>query len=317
MIAEFPDSTPIGLDIRVEFNTYVGRYLPYTEFNFVNLISWNRHNQGAVSYLNGNLVLRFPSYIGDSQFITFLGYAKPIKTARELLTYAESRSISTKLEFVPGPVATRVQCSKLEIYEDDGDHDYVLVFSKLVKPQDRTLHHFRRAIRTFDRLYGIDTAFVSLDICNPFTQSEMLDVFLRREMSKHGNDWTNEFTALTQLFDYAPHCSLDAYGLRVSGKLQAFMIAELVGKRWSIGQFWKADTTFTGIYSYLMLKIGEDLLRQGVTKMNIQQDLGIESLRFFKLSLGPPKQLKKYKITRRAAGGHEIHDAPTDARSLR
>lgn len=315
MIAEFPDSTPISLDVRIEFNAFVGRYLPYAEFNFVNLASWNRHNQGAVSLLNGNLVLRFPSYVHDGQFVTLLGQTKPITTARILLNYTENGWAARQLELVPEPVAKRLSHAALEVSEDHGNHDYVLSFPKLIAMQGHELHRFRRAIRTFARLYGNDAKFVTLDICEPGVQAEVIDVFMRREMSKQGNDWTNEIAALTQLFMYARHCQLITYGLRLKGKLQAFMIAEMVGRQWSVGQFWKADTTYNGIYSYLLFRVASNLMDHGITKMNIQQDLGIESLRFFKLSLGPVTHLKKYQISLRAAAEPETHGAQLHAQS--
>lgn len=315
MIAEFPDSTPISLDVRVEFNNFVRRHAPYAEFNFVNLMSWNRHNQGAVSFLNGNLVLRFPSYVDNSQFITFLGHAKPFATTRTLLNYAEAELALPRLEPIPEVVASRLRHAALEVREDMGNHDYVLSFPRLIAMQGHDLHRYRRATRTFSRLYGAGAKFATLDICSPNAQAEILDVFMRRETSKQGNDWTNELEALNQLFVCAQFCPLSTYGLRLHGRLQAFIIVELVGRGWCVGQFWKADTSYRGIYSYLIFRVSEELFGRGITKMNIQQDLGIESLRLYKYSLGPVAHLKKYQVTWRAAAVPETRGAQLHAQS--
>ena len=310
MIAEFPDSTPISLEILPEFATFARRHLPYTEFNFVNLMSWNRNNQGAVSMLDGNLVLRFPSYVDDSQFVTCLGNHDLPKTIRTLLDFAEKNQQHPVLRLVPGAVVEQLGPHSFMTAEDIENHDYVISFVKLLAMEGRELRRFRRAVHTFTRLYGARADFTILDTHSAKVQQEIFDVFIRREINKHNNNWRYELEALKQLFQYAPNYHLQTFGIRIADCLHAFMVTEYTGKGWCIGQFWKADTTFTGIYSYLMFMISKELSNNGVVMMNIQQDLGIESLRFFKLSFGPVMQLKKFVVSVPTAAAHEIPGAP-------
>ena len=88
-----------------------------------------------------------------------------------------------------------------------------------------------------------------------------------------------------------------AYGLEIDRQLKAFIICEIVDQDWAIGHFWKADISYSGIYSYLMHYTSEVLTQLGISKMNIQQDLGLEGLRRFKNFMRPIARLKKYTIT--------------------
>src|SRR5258707_15184796 len=105
MIVALPGYTPIDLDILAEFRSLTSIFPPYAEFNFVNLMSWNRGNRGKVSLLNGNLVLSFPAYGEDSQFISFIGQQQLSATVATLLDYAAAELSQCQLDMVPAMAA--------------------------------------------------------------------------------------------------------------------------------------------------------------------------------------------------------------------
>ncbi|MEJ0042787.1 MAG: hypothetical protein WDM81_11525 [Rhizomicrobium sp.] len=53
------------------------RFPPYSDFNFLNLYSWDAGERVRLSSLNGNLVIRFADYLTDEPFYMFLGPHRP------------------------------------------------------------------------------------------------------------------------------------------------------------------------------------------------------------------------------------------------
>jgi len=298
MIAEFPESTPITFDIQTEFNSITKNYPNYSEFNFINLMSWNRNNLGGLAKLNGNLVLYYPDYIEDSCFISFIGQTKLLETIRTLLDYAGQKLSKRKLELVPEEGVKDLKPSNcFNITEEPFGNDYIISLKSLIDMQCPELRRFRRAVRCFNQQSGKLAVPKLLDISSRRTQKTMLEVFECRESQKLNNDSANELEAINQLFKDQNHYNLIGYGVEIEGRLRAFIICENVGGSWSVGHFWKADITYPGIYSYLMLQTANYLVNSGIGVMNIMQDLGIDNLRFFKSSFNPIFNLKKYTIS--------------------
>lgn len=296
-----------------EFNDYVRRHPPYAEFNFVNLLSWDREGRGAVSYLHDNLVLFFPDYVDDVEFISVLGANEIGKTVRQLLRFADKYLINAQLRMVPETVARQLKASSVTVIEDGSNHDYVIDVSDLSAMQGPALRRFRRAVHTFQRAHGHDTSFTSLDICNTAIQRDVLRIFTARAKAKLDTDAAFELQALTRLLDHAKYFDLACFGVSVENILRAFIICERLADGWSIGHFWKGDTEFRGIYSYLMQHTAGAMLEEKITRMNIQQDLGISGLRFFKSSFAPVMNLKKFTIQSRAIAARQTTGSQPDA----
>src|SRR6185312_6286618 len=128
MILEFPNFTPISLDMQAEIQTITSRFPPYADFSFVNLLSWNNSGRGAVALLHDNLVVFYPSYVGEGHFLTFLGDNRVKRTAQILLEMAEAAPdvSGRKLQLVPHIGATALAGhNTVQVVEDLDNHDYV------------------------------------------------------------------------------------------------------------------------------------------------------------------------------------------------
>jgi hypothetical protein len=83
----------------------------------------------------------------------------------------------------------------------------------------------------------------------------------------------------------------------VDGKLCGFSTKELIDNEYCIGHFLKAKKEFSSsVYSYLMQQQANILLEKGCKYINIEQDMGIPGLRFWKEKHSPSHFLKKYKV---------------------
>ena len=68
MITNFPNFKKLGLEDKPLIESFVKRYLPYSDFNFVSLWSYDTDNSYEISYLNKNLVIKQDDYITNEPF---------------------------------------------------------------------------------------------------------------------------------------------------------------------------------------------------------------------------------------------------------
>ena len=76
-----------------------------------------------------------------------------------------------------------------------------------------------------------------------------------------------------------------------------FSIDELLPNQYAISHFFKADSSYRGVYDFLNEKVAENLSNRGIALWNWEQDLGIESLKISKTGYRPVDFLKKYTVS--------------------
>ena len=240
--------------------------------------------------------MHYPDYVIGEHFISFLGGNLVESTARILLDEAESTTAERSLQLVPeiGALALRGS-GAFEVKEEPDMSDYIISLSKLALMEGKEFRHFRRYVRAFLR-ENPHAQPKQLDLSDPNSQKAILKVFTEREAAKNDNDSGYELQAIKNLLQNSNLYPLITYGLEIDDQLRAFIICEVVDEEWTIGHFWKADIGYSGIYSYLMHHTSKALSQLGISKMNIQQDLGMEGLRRFKNFMRPVASLKKYTI---------------------
>ena len=62
-IPTFPALKSISIDDRQSLEKYISSFPPYSDFNFMSLLTWNTDDCILVSKLFGNLVIQFDDYI--------------------------------------------------------------------------------------------------------------------------------------------------------------------------------------------------------------------------------------------------------------
>ncbi|OGY35168.1 MAG: hypothetical protein A3E36_00640 [Candidatus Andersenbacteria bacterium RIFCSPHIGHO2_12_FULL_45_11b] len=73
MIPKFPEFKPLEMTDREEIIGYTSKFLPYSDFNFTSMWSWDIDGKIMVSELNGNLVVNFSDYVTSEPFYSLIG----------------------------------------------------------------------------------------------------------------------------------------------------------------------------------------------------------------------------------------------------
>lgn len=293
----FPCFVPIDISTKEIIEKYTTKYATFSDFNFTNLFSWNISEEMSLAILNDNLVIKFCDYISGEVFLSFLGDNSPIDTARRVISYSVDQGLAPALRLVPEVCVNVLRQNPDFIVEEDIDnHDYIISLADIAQLSGAKQKHTRRLVKKFEQSYGEAASFQEVDIRSRNNQRQLIDVFRARETRKTLNYSEHELNALKRLMDYSGKLGLRSYGINIHNKLKAFIIIETGSASRVTGHFWKADTTYRGLYHYLLHKLSIALLAEGRQLMNIEQDLGISGLRQAKMLLRPVGFLKKFNV---------------------
>lgn len=302
MIGTFPNFTPISVRDKHEILRHTLGQLPYSDFNFTSLISWNTAKNTELAEMNGNLIIKIDDYISHKPIYAFFGKQKVAESMEKLLKYIENSSEAEQatVELVPEFCIHENNQSEegtnIVTIEDRNNFDYIYSTKQLAESKGRKYETIRNQINRFDKKYGDVTKIVELDLKNDEHASAVLSLVEKWNAKKDQTDKT-ENRAIQNFIRYADHPILINTGIYIENKLAAFCFNEPLTHSYALSHFAKADTQFVGIYSKLAVENAKKIYTHGYEFLNYEQDLGIESLRHAKLQMRPHSFLKKYKVS--------------------
>lgn len=300
MIPKFPKFRPLQFSDKDFFYEYTSQFLPYSDFNFVSLWSYD-DDDTYVSMLNDNLVIKMADYTTGEPLFTYLGGNMPVKTIESIFELEKEEGLKQKLEMVP-EVNIEGQGDEFEkcfqITEDRNNFDYVFSVKKLANLKGRKLKTQRVMVNKFKRM-ALDYKLKKIDLSNSKIQQEVRGVVYvwSKQKNKTEEETETEAKAINKLLLYARDLSLFSIGLYIENKMVGFFISEILNNKYAMGHFRKADKEYSGIFQYIDNEEAKYLEKEGVEYFNYEQDLGDEGMRKAKMSYKPEFFLKKYIIT--------------------
>lgn len=304
MIPKFPEFKKLELSDRADVESFTSKFEPYSDFEFITLISWDVNNIVKISILNGNLVVIHHNLLKDQSVCSFLGNQNVNATVDILLRYIDDVGLSdiNQLGVVPEASILGIDLDKFMISIDIAACDYIYDLQKLSQYSDHSLYKKRKRSEMFPKLYSNP----SIETLNLTTQSVKDEILLMTKLwSDQKTEIDKDFRRFIELEYQSLRRCLDLFsqdliciGLLLEGKIVAYNIVSKISDAYGIGLFLKYDKRFTGINEFLMNKSAEVLLGRGCQYVNGQEDLGLEGLRVSKNSYAPTHFLRKYSISR-------------------
>lgn len=300
MIPQFPEFKKLKFSDKKDVESFTHKYPPYSDFNFVNLWSWNLKDEAKISQSDGNFIIKFTDYITNEPFYSFLGDQNRIKTANRLLELCKEEGVSTKLRLIPEVTAEIFGLDNGFVILEDRDHfDYLYKIESLITMNGSGLASKRQQARHFENTFEHEVK--QLDLSDQNTKNQVLNLFHNWASDKLNKIpsyfFQNEYRALERFLDFGKQ--IIGVGIYVEDKLIASTFSEKVSNEYAISHFQKALTNFyKGLNPYLSQQVAKLLKNDGIKFHNFEQDLGIPGLRASKESYQPNHHLKKYTISR-------------------
>lgn len=300
MIPIFPKFKKISRNDREEILARTKSFLPYSDYNFNSLWSWDTTGHLRFSDLNGNLVVMMPDYITSKNILSYVGIKKPKDTVETLLDYSEKKHVTIGLKLVPEVAVNRLVNNGIHIKEDRNNFDYLFSTKKLADLKGREFKVKRHLANRFKKQHP-EAIFKTEPLSDPQSYQQVLEVLKEWESTKKGKaDTQLEHKAIRRILKLAKmdKNELMLSGIYFSGELLAFSIDEILSNGYGISHFYKIKSAYKGVSEYLNQETAQYLYDNGVELWNWEQDLGIEGLRKSKTSYRPVQFLKKYIITK-------------------
>jgi hypothetical protein len=299
-IPTFPQFKHLDLEDQTEIELFTRQFPPYSDFNFVSLFCADITGDFQVSFLNGNLVVRFRDYVTLEPFYSFLGTNRVIETVQRLLELSNQQAIPSPLRLVP-EICLRGCLDGLKslfvIHEDPDSADYVIEAAGLVSLASGRWRNKRKAANKFKRSHPQHT-LSQLDLHDAGTQAQITRLFhtWAEKRQKTKEETQNEQRAIERLLSHARSFRLVSLGAFMDGQLEGFTINEVIHDDHYMGHFGKTNPDRSGLTVVLESETAKVMQSHGCRFMNYQQDLGLDGLKRHKASWHPTAHLKKFKL---------------------
>ncbi len=296
MIPEFPQEKKLEISDKVFIEDVTKNFPPFSDFNFLSLWSWDIHQEVTISKLNENLVVKFTDYISNLPFYSFIGDKLSDQTAKTLLEYSENNNSGFNLKLIPEDSVKNLNQEQFLITEDRNNFDYIIPIELFLDFNRKKTRTKNNGIKQF--LANFTVSSKDLAVREQDVRDEILNL-LDKWGTYHEHDpvkMKNEKGAILRFMDcnFPEMINMGAYH---ENQLVGFCFAGIDHNNYATIHFCKTDASVShGIYSYILQETAKIMDSRGVKFINIEQDLGLEGLRRWKMSLGNHIFLKKFNI---------------------
>lgn len=260
------------------------------ERNFANLFMWRKmyktqivKSGGSVlPYNSANRVIMFP--IGEEP--------SPKELFETASAFISAKKSDDGFIYDIPPSYVEKNYSELskyfEIGEDENEFDYIYDLNHLINLNGALLRKKRNLIRQFDKLYP-NATFQELNAQNANAAFDfMLEINRQKEISITYGGLKNEDDALMCARENFKFLNLRGILLFAEeGVLAGVSIFSEINPQIYTVHFEKCNPAFKGAPQKLAWLEANEIKRLGASRMNKEQDLGIENLRHAKRSLDP------------------------------
>lgn len=270
------------------------QFEPYSDFNAVSL--WGYMVPGA-RYLphKGSVLYEVTDYNTDESYLSVFGD----KSAREIITHLAKKSHEPEITLLSVPEVTcqalKDWAAVVEETEELDNHDYIFSVESIANLTTEGLRSKRKSMNKLLRKRPNLHAKL-IDHSDAKARTQMYNLFKRWIGQSHSDDWQREYKALQRALKI-PNFKIVCIGAYDKNRLVGFTVNEIEANSFYQGHYGKADYRYPGLGFFLEYETAKYIHEKYGSKfMNLQQDMGIEGLRYYKQSLGPSGQLKKYTL---------------------
>lgn len=298
MIPQFPEFKKLELSDREEIESFTKKFPPYSDFNFVSMWSWDVRGEMRVSWLNGNLVVKFSHYLTVDSFLSFIGTNMVNETAEVLIQFSKINNEDT-LKLVPEITANLINKDIFDATIEDDQADYIYDLQYISAFSGGHFASKRTAINKLTRENPtLRTEIVDLDSeMSKFNLKKVNISWIQHKTAKDPyGEIQNELIAIDRFLSNNFGDKIICIGVYINDQMVGYHMVEIVSQNYAICHYIKADFSHSGIYDFLMKESARILLEKGVKYINFEQDLGLPGLKSSKERFSTGIFLEKYKI---------------------
>lgn len=269
---------------------------PSADYNFGNIYIWDKHYRQLICPFEGRMLTKL-RYEGKPTFVFPIGSGELRPAVEALREFAAMKGYPFSLRGV-----TEKHREMLETeypgcfeYEEDTDcADYIYSIEKLSTYTGKSLHAKRNYCNRFEAEHSWSFVPLTRELIPECL--DMLDVWTEDNAQRLEKSISYEHDAIIRAFAAYEQLGLDGGVLYADGNIVGFTVGERACRDTFDVHFEKARHDIDGAYPMVCREFARMLRNKypELTHINREDDMGLESLRFSKLSYKPEYILRKY-----------------------
>jgi hypothetical protein len=304
MFTAFPQFSKLDITQKDSYGEAISKYPSSSDLSFSTLmIWWDLDNALSVSHLNDNLVFSYnaPGDMRNSG-LSLVGTDRVDETIETIFHEMQRVMFEPRLVHVPDFVVDKiVHRENFEIIEELDYDEYVFETKNLYPIQNIAERNTRWKITKFEREAGGEEhiSISTLDLEREENQQLIFDTYKKwptKTASKSDVDW--EFQAIHKSVTQSKELGIGNKCLFIDGEMCGFVLYQISADRqYMILNHLKVNYDIPHVFMYVVYMCARWATLVEIPKINLEMDLGIPGLRFFKSHIAPYEFLKKYTIT--------------------
>lgn len=269
---------------------------PSADYNFGNMYIWDKHFRQLICPFEGRMLTKL-RYEGHPSFVFPIGTGALTPAIEALHQFADEKGYPFRLHGLTERHAAQLEAAypgKFIFTEDVSCEDYIYLAEKLATYSGKALHGKKNHCNRFEaeRVWR----FVPLTRALIPGCLDMLDVWGEENSARLDKSIAYEHDAIVRAFAAYEELSLEGGVLISGGRIIGFTVGELISADTLDVHFEKAEGDINGAYPMVCREFSRMMREKhpSLKYINREDDMGLESLRFSKLSYKPEYILKKY-----------------------
>ena len=269
---------------------------PSADYNFGNIYIWDKYYRQLICRFGDRMLTKL-RYEGKPAFVFPIGTG-PLRPAIEALReFAAWRGYPLVIRGITQQHREQLEAeypAKFDYQLEANNGDYIYLAEKLSTYSGKALHGKKNHCNRFEAEH--DWEFI------PLTREwipgclDMLDVWTEENTERLDKSISHEHDAIIRAFAAFEKLGLEGGVLRSGGKILGFSLGEMVSRDTFDVHFEKAEGSINGAYPMVCRELTRMVMRNHpeLKYINREDDMGLEPLRFSKLSYKPEYILEKY-----------------------
>ena len=258
---------------------------PVSEFSFPNLYLFRETHSYEVITADDEIWIRGRSYDRHT-------YLMPTRDVREMDPAHLSRMAGTAdyLFPIPDQWLSAFPEERFDRSFDEGDSDYLYLTERIATFAGKKLHKKKNLLNFFLKHYTHEA--------DPLTQERVPDALFILDAWQAGSvekEKDTDYGAAREALEKMEQLILCGGIWYADGKPSAYILGEEIASDTYALHFAKGLTRYKGIYQYIFSSFAS-VLPATYTYLNMEQDLGRETLRHSKESYMPERKLVKWRM---------------------
>jgi hypothetical protein len=265
------------------FDKYFLKYPPKaSEFTFTNLFSWRFKYDYKYAFMDEHLLIKV------TKLLQPVG-KEPWGVIERLL----KENPDLEFEMVEEKIALKIPGVTIE--EKREMFDYVYSIDDLRKLEGTKYAAKRNFVNQFAK-YNPEVCILDEETVHSFFSLQ--EKWCNLQKCEDNKELAAEDMAVREAISHFKGFNLFGLCIKINGNVEGFAIGERLNNNTFVEHFEKANTSFRGIYQYLLHEFVK-MIPEQFQYLNREQDLGIEGIRKSKLSYHPVRMIKKCRISAR------------------